>query len=84
MITGKDVIIYILENDLVDKVVISEADVSDIFLTMEEVAIKFDTGIAVIEALYELGMIKGYDIGGHVYFSKNIQNPKGDAKVNAK
>lgn len=82
MITGKDIIIYILENDLVDKVVILESDISDIFLTMEEVAVKFGVGVAVVEALYELGMIKGYTIGDRLYFSKTIENPKGVAKVN--
>lgn len=81
MITGKDIIIYILENELVDKVVISNSDISDIFLSSEEVAIKFGVGVSVIETLYELGMIKGYNIGGRLYFPKNIENPKGVMKV---
>lgn len=76
MITGKDIITYILENDLVNEPVIS--NVSDILATPEEVAVKFGVGTAVVETMYELGLIKGFNIGGKLYFSKSLERVKGD------
>lgn len=76
MITGKDIITYILENDLVNEPVIS--NVSDILATPEEVAVKFGVGPAVVETMYELGLIKGFNIGGKLYFSKSLERLKGD------
>lgn len=77
MITGKDIIMYILKNDLVDKEVISEKSVSDILATPEELASKFGTGVATVMAMYNMGMIKGYEIGEQVYFSRGLLTGEG-------
>ena len=79
MITGKDIITYILENDLVNETIIP--DVSDIFATPDEVAVKFGVGTAVINTMYELGLIKGFNIGGKLYFSKGLEKLKGDESL---
>lgn len=84
MITGKDIIIYILEYDLVNEILLTESCISDILLTTEQVAVKFGVGVAVVETLYKLGMLKGFNIGGQVYFPMDIKYPKGDADVNEK
>ena len=75
---------YILEYDLVDEVLLSESCISDILLTTEQVAIKFGVGGAVIETLYKLGMLKGFNIGEQVYFPIDIKYPKGDSGINEK
>lgn len=71
--TGKDIIIYILQNDLVDKEIITKECISDILSTPEELAEKYNCGVATIMAMYNMGMVKGYEIGGQVYFSKELK-----------
>lgn len=77
--TGKELIIYILQNDLEDEVVIKDG----IFVWLmneNEAAVKFDVGIAQIKAWYMCGMISGTKIGEHLYFLRNIRDPRKDEK----
>lgn len=72
--TGKDLIIYILENNLENEEVL-KGGVFIGFMNEEEAALKFEVGIATIKAWYELGMLQGTDINGSAFFKKNISNP---------
>ena len=77
--TGKELIIYILQNDLENEVVIKDG----IFVWLmneNEAAVKFDVGIAQIKAWYMCGMISGTRIGEHLYFLRNISDPRKDDK----
>lgn len=76
--TGKELIVYILQNDLENEVVIKDG----IFVWLmneEEAAVKFDVGIAQIKAWHICGMLSGTKIGDHLYFLRNTSDPrKGD------
>lgn len=78
--TGKDLIIYILENNLENEVVIKDG-VFLWFMTEEEAAVKFNVGVSTIKAWYACGMLSGTKIGDRIYFMKNVRDPrKGDKR----
>ena len=73
--TGKELILYILENDLENEDVIKDG----IFIWLmdeKEAAVKFDVGVATIRAWYVCGQIDGIKIGDHLYFLRNIKDPR--------
>ena len=77
--TGKDLIIYILQNNLEDEVVIKDG----IFIWLmseEEAAAKFNVGVATVKAWYVCGMLDGTKIGDHLYFLRNVSDPRGEQK----
>lgn len=73
--TGRELIIYILENHLEDEVVCADGKILGL-LSIEEAAKKFDVGTATIVALYRLGMIKGVEIGNEIYILANEKHPE--------
>ena len=76
--TGKELILYILQNDLEDVVVIKDGIFVG-FMSEEEAAVKFNVGVATIKAWYTCGMLDGTKIGDHLYFLRNVHDPrKGD------
>lgn len=79
--TGKELIMYILQNNLEDEVVIKDG----IFVWLmneEEAAAKFNVGVATIKAWYICGMLDGTKIGEHLYSLRNINDPRKDEKHN--
>lgn len=64
--TGRDLIIYILENHLEDRPVVENGKFIG-FITVDEAAVKFDVGPATIQAWVTLGIIPGIQIGDSVY-----------------
>lgn len=77
--TGKELIIYILQNNLEDEIVIKDG----IFVWLmneEEAAAKFNVGVATVKAWYACGMLSGTKIGGHLYFLRNASDPRGETK----
>ena len=58
--TGRDLIIYILENRLEDKKL-------SWFMTIEEAAVKFKVGVETIKVWYTLGFISGIKMGDTIY-----------------
>lgn len=77
--TGRELILYILQNNLEDEIVIKDG----IFVWLmneEEAAVKFEVGIAQIKAWYVCGMLSGTKIGDHLYFLRNISDPRKDDK----
>lgn len=73
--TGKELILYILQNDLENEVVIKDG----IFVWLmdeEEAAVKFDVGVATIRAWYMCGMLSGTKIGNRLYFFRNVTDPR--------
>ena len=64
--TGKDLIIYILQNNLVDK------DISEISpylhtISVEEAAIRCDVGPATIESAFNMGLVDGIKVDDTIY-----------------
>ena len=73
--TGKELIMYILQNNLENTVVLKDGFFIG-FMTEEEAAAKFDVGIATIRAWYYGGEIKGTPIGNSLYFLKDVADPR--------
>lgn len=64
--TGRDLIIYILQNNLEDAPVFEDGRFLG-FITEEEAAIKFNVGIATIRLWVDMGQLKGIKIGDKLY-----------------
>lgn len=77
--TGRELMMYILENHLEDEVVIQDG-VFVGFMTEEEAAVKFKVGVATIKAWYACGKVKGTKIGDRLYFLRNMRDPRRDDK----
>lgn len=75
--TGRELMLYILENNLEDEVVIKDG-VFVWLMTEEEAAVKFDTGIETVRAWYICGMLSGIKIGDRLYFLRNASDPRKD------
>lgn len=61
--TGKELILYILLNDLEDEVIDKDGKLLG-FITVEEMAIKRGVGVETVTAWIKLGQINGITIGG--------------------
>lgn len=67
--TGKEVIIYILQNDLVNEEVF-ENGIFVGFMTEEEAAVKRGVGVETMRILCSIGALDGFKIGDKLYFRK--------------
>lgn len=56
MMTGRDLIIYILENNLLDDPVFNDGKILG-FMTIDEAAVKFGYGIETIKAWIQLNWV---------------------------
>ena len=65
--TGRDLIIYILENGLEDEEVFKDGKFIG-FITASEAAVKLNVGIATILTLCEQGKLKGIRINGSAIY----------------
>ena len=61
IMTGRELVIHILSNGL------EEEDISDLFLTEDEAAVRLNVGVATIKAWSELGLIQCININGKTY-----------------
>lgn len=73
--TGKELILYILQNNLEDTVVLEDGFFIG-FMTEEEAAAKFGVGIATVRTWYYYGRINGLKIGDSLYFLKDVADPR--------
>lgn len=67
--TGRDIIIYILQNHLEDTEILTDSN--HMFLTVEEAAVKYGTGIATVKAMIDQNILKGMKIG-ETYLILNV------------
>lgn len=74
--TGKELILYILQNDLENEVVI-ENGVFIGFMNEEEAAVKFGVGVATVRTWYSQKMLKGVQMENHIYFLRDAPDPRG-------
>ena len=58
--TGRELIIYILENNLEDTKLLG-------LLTVEEAAVKYGVGPATVKSWYEIGLVKGIKVGDKLF-----------------
>lgn len=73
--TGKELILYILQNNLENTIVLENGFFIG-FMTEEEAAVKFGVGTAQIRAWYHCKMLKGTQIGDSLYFLKDVADPR--------
>jgi hypothetical protein len=78
--TGKELIMYILQNDLENTIVFEDGFFVG-FMTEKEAAAKFNVGVATIRAWYNCKWIQGTMIGGSLYFRKDVADPRGNIKM---
>lgn len=77
--TGKELILYILQNNLENETIIKDG-VFVWFMSEEEAAVKFNVGVSTIRAWYIYGMLNGIKIGDHLYFLRTTSDPRKDDK----
>ena len=73
--TGRDLIIYILENNLEDKLVFDDGKFIG-FITVGEAAAKMNVGDATIYALINLGVFDCIAVGGKVFIPADFNPPQ--------
>lgn len=66
--TGRELIIYILQNRLEDEVIIDTESV-------EEVALYYGVGVSTVRAWYEMGQIDGIKINDTLYLFRTPRIP---------
>ena len=64
--TGRDLIIYILNNKLEDTLILDDGKIYG-FMNAEEAALKFGVGISTIHIWFRMGFIPGFYIGKEIY-----------------
>ena len=73
--TGRDLILFILQNNLENEEIIKDG-VFVCLMSDVDAAVKFEVGVATIRAWYTYGLIDGVKIGDHLYFMKNVSDPR--------
>lgn len=74
MMTGRDLILYILQNGLEDEPVFDDGIFLG-FMSEMEAAVKFNVGVATISTWYRCGMLPGIKIGNKIYIPANAEKP---------
>lgn len=74
--TGKDLIIYILQNNLEDETIFKEDGTFVDFIDEKELASKFGVGVATIKMWFERGWLQGFKNGERIMFMKNVTDPR--------
>lgn len=69
--TGRDLIIYILQNNLEDEPVFKDGKFIG-FMNTDETALKFGVGPSTIGIWLGLGLIEGFEIDGRIYIPANV------------
>lgn len=72
--TGRDLIIYILENGLENEELLSNG-LKPLFMTAEHAAVRWDCGTAIVKAMIEMGKVKGIKLGNEYFVFAKQPNP---------
>lgn len=74
--TGKELIIYILTNNLENEEVVNPDGIFIGFMGEKEAAAKFGVGVATVRAWYTCGYLKGFAVGDSIFFLSNAVDPR--------
>ena len=74
VMTGRDLIIYILSNGLEDEPLYEDGKLLG-FMTAMEAAIKFNVGVSTIRVWFDSGLLNGIKIGNEIYIPSNAMSP---------
>ena len=75
IMTGKELIIYILENNLEDEQIFKDGRFIG-FMTLKEAASKFEVGESTVRVWIHMGLIKGFRFNDEIFIPGNSENPK--------
>ena len=70
--TGRELIVYILQNNL------ENSNIFDFLVPVEEVAKRFDVGAETVKVWFKLGLIPGFIIGDTLFCTKDVKDPRSD------
>lgn len=73
--TGRDLIIYIMNNGLENEEVIKDGVMVGL-INEAQVAARFGVGVSTVRAWVTLGMIKGVRVGHDLMFLNNVTDPR--------
>lgn len=77
--TGKDVILFILNHNLVDTKIDGYA-LNELFLTVEKAAVKFGIGTNSLKDMIRIGLIDCVEFDGEIYIYKDVVLPTSTVK----
>lgn len=72
--TGRELIMYILQNNLEDKQIFEDGKFIG-FMSETEAAIKFDVGVSTVRAWAGLGVLESITINDMIYIPLDAQKP---------
>lgn len=72
--TGKELIIYILQNNLEDTEVLTDNGFT-IFMNEQEAAAKFGVGVETVRSWYLMNMLPGIRMADSIFIVKNATDP---------
>ncbi len=72
--TGRDLIVYILENNLEDEPVFKDGVLLG-FMSIGKAAEKFNVGKSTVEIWIRLGQLKGVKVGNTFLIPANVKSP---------
>lgn len=72
---GRDLILYILMNNLEEKEVIDENGVFIGFMTIEDAAVKYEVGVATVKIWINTGLIKAVRIADKILIPATEKRP---------
>ena len=81
--TGRELIIHILQNNLEDKQLFENGELLG-FMTDVEAAMKFGVGLQTVRLWYGLNQIDGVMFGSQLYVPVNAENPLSKGDTNGK
>ena len=69
--TGKDLVLFILKNDLLD-VEIDGTDTNSLFLTIEDAAVKLGVSTTSLQDMIKIGVVDYIEFNNEIYLYKNV------------
>ena len=73
--TGKELIIYILQNNLENEEIFKDGALVG-FMDEHEAAINYGVGAETVKPWHKRGLLNGTEIGNRVYFPKYADDPR--------
>lgn len=72
--TGRELIVYILQNNLEDRDIFMNGKFLD-FMTVKEAAAKFEVGEATVKVWIKMNMLPYIQIGEDIFIPKDAKDP---------
>lgn len=77
--TGRDLILYILENNLEDEPVFLKGKLLG-FMNVVEAAEKFEVGLSTVRAWMDMGKLPYFRVGQYFFIPTKVKDPREELK----